>query len=390
MDIGMRENYISSLNPQLSSGDFMNANNARPIPQIRGSIPDFILVPYTGGNLYIKGDIAIGKYLDGEWLEERAKPALERYAKDILSHDKSVYFRFGNIELKNKQQFTFGVIHKTQWGGVLYKIDNQTNTYNPIAQPQNLNAFLRMFVAKEGSGGASGADQAYVSGSQWGAYIFKYDYKLKNESRISAYIQHFFEDGTGMVFENYPDNLYGLEFQTSEKSLVSGVVFEYIYTKQQTGTIHLGDIGDDHNIRPTDKGGNDNYYNNVDYVQGPSHFGYSLGTPLFLPPVYNTDGSVNFKGNRIIAFHLGVEGYIFPELQYRLLMTTGKNWGRYYVPFSSIQNGFASQLEIIYDCPKIEDFSIRLSGGLDTGDFFGGNTFGGSITLSKKGIISKK
>ena len=207
---------------------------------------------------------------------------------------------------------------------------------------------------------------------------------------MSAYIQHFFEDGTGMVFENYPDNLYGLEFQTSQKSLVSGVVLEYIYTKQQTGTIHLGDIGDDHNIRPSDKGGNDNYYNNVDYVQGPSHFGYSYGTPLFLPPIYNTDGSVNFKGNRIIAFHAGIEGYICPELQYRLLMTTGQNWGRYYVPFSSVKKGFASQLELIYAYPKTEDFSIRLSLGVDSGEFFGGNTFGGSVTLSKKGIISKK
>ena len=391
LDIGSREDYVSLLNPFLSSGDFIHSNNARPIPQVKLSIPQFLLVPYTKGNMYIKGDFALGYYLDSKWLEDKAKPYNQSYVKDILSHTKSLYFRFGDIETKNKMQFTFGVQHAAQWGGKLYKytyIDNKWQ-YNIINQPQGLGDLARVLIAKEGSEGSSPADRAYVAGSHLGTYLFKYDYKLKNH-QMSAYIHHFFEDGTGMLFENYPDNLYGLEFRSSQKSLLSGVVFEYLYSKQQTGPIHLGALGADHNIRPRDKGGNDNYYNNTDYVQGPSHFGKTLGTSLFLSPEYNTLGNVNFEGSRVIAFHLGLEGYVRPELQYRLLLTTGQNWGRYYVPFTEVRKGFASQLELIYDYPKVEDLTVKLSLGYDNGRFFGGNTFGGGITLSKTGIIRAK
>ncbi|GHT77640.1 hypothetical protein AGMMS50262_19190 [Bacteroidia bacterium] len=386
LSVGSQEEYTSLLNAELSSGDFVQSNHARPVPKIKLALHDFYTVPYTRGILSIKGDFSVGYYLDGQWQEDRALPAKQPYTKNILSHDKSLSFRFGNIE-KNRQQFIMQVQHAAQWGGVLYYYQNAE--YTVQHQPQGLDDLFRVAVAKEGSASASGADRAYVAGSNWGAYVFKYDYRLKNNDRLSVYIDHFFEDGSGMVFKNYPDNLYGLEFSTTRRSLVSGIVLEYIYTKQQGGAVGntLGLTGKNATELFQKGNGNDNYYNNVDYVTGPSYFGYTMGTPLFLPPVYNTDGSLNFKGIRISTFHFGLEGYVCPVLQYRLLLTAGKNWGRYYVPFRSVKKGFASQLELIYNCPKIDGFSIRLSGGYDKGEFFGGDTFGGSITLNKRGVI---
>ncbi|MDR1526950.1 MAG: capsule assembly Wzi family protein [Dysgonamonadaceae bacterium] len=389
LDMGSREDYLSLLNPRLSSGDIMNSNHARPHPQIRGSLADFLLVPYTKQNVYLKADFSIGGYLDGKWLENRAYPTLHNYAKNVLSHSKSLYFRFGNIETQHRQQFTFGFAHKAQWGGVLVQEDyQQPGTFIIYDQPQNPDAFIRMLIAKEGSPKASPSDQAFVSGSHWGAYLLKYDYKLKNNQYIHAYIQHPFEDGTGMILQNYPDNLYGLEWRSQQRAWVSGVVLEYIYTKQQTGPIHLGNLGLDQNLGNVIKGGNDNYYNNVDYVQGPSYFGKTQGTPLFLSPEYNTDGSLNFKGNRIQALHLGIEGYLHPYLQYRVLLTSGQNWGKYYQPFTYVHTGFASHLEFLYTFPKNSGWQARLETGYDTGDFFGGTTFGASITLTKRGLAS--
>jgi hypothetical protein len=150
-------------------------------------------------------------------------------------------------------------------------------------------------------------------------------------------------------------------------------------------------MDDEHRDKLMKKGnGNDNYYYNADYSQGPSHFGKTLGTPLFLSPEYNADGMISFKSNRIIAFHLGLEGYLYPTLQYRLLLTTGQSWGRYREPFTAVKKGFASQLELIYNPTQIKDLEAKLSLGYDNDEFFGGDTFGGGITLIKRGIIYSK
>lgn len=393
LDIGSREDYISFLNPYLSSGDFMHSNNARPIPQIKISLPDFLLVPYTQGNMYIKGHFSLGYLLDGEWQEDIARPAIQNYTQDEFSHTKSIYFRLGNMERKDQMQFTIGMEHFAKWGGELYqyRVLNNEVGYKIIKQPAGLADLFRVMVAQEGSASSSDADNAYVAGSQWGAYLLKYDYRLKNQSSLSLYMQHFFDDGSGMVFENYRDNLLGIEFQSHRKNLLSGAVFEYIYTKHQTGPIHHNLAMDEEHQHLMSKGnGNDNYYNNTDYISGPSHFGKSLGTPLFLSPEYNKDGCVNFKSNRIIAFLLGLEGYLTSYLQYRLLLTAGQTWGRYYVPFTEVKKGFASQLELTCHVPKVEAFDITLAIGYDNGPFYGGNTLGAGITLTKQGSVFKK
>ena len=403
LNIGAKEDYISLLNPYLSSGDLCSSNNARPLPEIKGSIPEFIVVPYTKGNMSIKGHFALGYYLDGEWQEEAARPPQEvtsnnlrryDYTKNILSHHKSIYFRFGNIETKNKLQFTLGFAHHAQWGGELYKYRYVQETgqweYTVQNQPQGIDDLFRVMIAKEGSESSSGADAAYVAGSSIGAYLFKFDYRLKNNDILSLYKQHFFEDGSGLAFENYRDGLYGFEYKTKKKSALSGAVFEYIYTKYQGGPIHLQMLPEYDPGFPNRADGNDSYYNNCDYVQGNSYFGRTKGTPLFLSPEYNKDGNINFKNSRIISFHLGLEGYLHSTLRYRLLATTGQGWGLYYHPFTSVKKGVASGLDFIYSFPKIQDLDLKLSLGFNQGEFFSSDTFGGGITITKRGAIFKK
>ncbi|MDR2474743.1 MAG: capsule assembly Wzi family protein [Bacteroidales bacterium] len=391
---GSKEDYTSLLDKQLSSGDFVAANNARPIPKIQISIPEFVLVPYTKGNFYIKGHFSVGKFMDGNLIESKALPLNRPYIYNQLEHGKAIYFRFGNID-KNSRQFTFGVNHQAQWGGVIhrYVMKNNNGTYEPgydiVKQPSTISDFLRTFVAKEGGSEASLTDKQFVAGSHIGAYLFRYDHKLNNGRQLSAYIHHFFEDGSGMVFENYPDNLYGIQYKSGGKHLLSNAVLEFIYTKQQSGAIHYNAIKDEAHSHLKGNG-NDNYYNNVDYIQGPSYFGRTMGTPLFLSPEYNTDGHVNFKGSRIIAFHAGFEGFFTPDLSYRLLATTGQNWGRFYVPFTSIHDGVATNLDIMYNCPKMNGWEFKLSTGYNAGAFFGSDTFGAGITVTKRGTVFSK
>ena len=144
--------------------------------------------------MYLKGDFAVGYYLDSRWKENTASPYHQDYTKDILSHHKSVYFRFGNIAGRNRMQFTFGMDHVTQWGGKLYTYRhvNGQKQYAVTDQPQGIDDFFRVVIAKEGSSKASSADNAYVSGSQWGAYLFRFDCKLTDKNQFSIYTNHFF------------------------------------------------------------------------------------------------------------------------------------------------------------------------------------------------------
>ena len=392
LNIGAKEDYVSLLNPYLSSGDFDMSNNAKPLPEIKVSIPHFIYVPYTKGNMYIKGDFAIGRYMDGNWQENFARPYLYSYTKDVFAHHKSVYFRFGNIEDKNKLQFTFGLDHQAQYGGTLYRCRYywapDRNEYIVSGQPQGITDLFRVIIAKEGSELSSLGDQLYVAGSSIGAYLFKFDYKLKNNNTISIYKQHFFDDGSGLAFENYRDGLYGIEYKTKSKSLLSGWVFEYIYTKNQTGPIHFNlEMDSEHYYLRSKGNGNDDYYNNGDYIQGHSHYGRTKGTPLFLSPEYNRDGRLNFTSSRIIAFHLGIEGYLHSSLQYRLLITNGKTWGIYYVPFDHVKTGVASELDLIYSFPKINGLNLKLSFAFNKGEFFSNDSFGGGISVLKRGVL---
>jgi len=389
LNIGAKEDYSSIYDEYLSSGDFDKSNNTRPHPEVKFSLPDFILLPYTNDNLYLRADFSMGKFMDGDWQEDFARPYNRHYTKDVLSHNKSVYFRWGNTKkTDNKWQLTAGIDHQAQWGGKLYRYNAETNEYDVHKQPQDFDGLFRVLTVKEGGEKASGADQAFVAGSHVGSYHLKFDYKLKNMSHISAYIQHFFEDGSGMALKNYQDMLLGVQYKSGKKQLLSNVLFEYVYTKNQTGPIHFNlGLDDDHKNLHSKGTGNDDYYNNYDYVQGRSYYGRSLGTALFLSPEYNEDGRLNFKSNRIVSFHLGLEGYFSQDLGYRLLATTGQSWGRYYVPYLSVHDGFASNLDLMYSCPKAKGLDLKLSVGYNTGDFFGDDAFGAGITITKRGVI---
>jgi len=388
LNIGSKEDYTSILDQNLSSGDFDLSNNARPHPEVKLSFPDFVLIPKTKGRLYVKGDFAVGKFMDGDWQEETARPYNQQYTKDVLSHHKSVYFRLGNIENKDKFQIIAGLDHHAQWGGSIFYFEGMTQDYTEQKQPKGLDDFFRVVVAKEGSSNASVSDRAFVSGSQVGSYHLRFDYKLKNADKLSVYTQHFFEDGSGMAFKNYRDMLLGFQYKSAKRQLLSNALFEYVYTKNQSGPIHFNlELDDEHKHLHSKGTGNDDYYNNADYKQGRSYYGRTLGTALFLSPEFNESGRLYFESNRIISLHMGLEGYFCSNLGYRLLATTGQTWGRYYVPFIEVRDGFASNLDLMYNCSRIQGLDLKVSLGYNTGDFFGDSAFGGGITITKRGII---
>ena len=70
LSVGMKERTSPLLNDKLGSGDYVQSNNARPVPQIRAGFVDFQDIPFTNGWVQIQGEIAYGKYMQNGWLED--------------------------------------------------------------------------------------------------------------------------------------------------------------------------------------------------------------------------------------------------------------------------------------------------------------------------------
>lgn len=378
--IGPKEYYKSLLNERLSTGDYVLSNNARPIPEMNIGLKDFVPVPLTGNKLLFRGDFAVGKLFDGNYIENIAKPSGTTYMSGIYNHHKSMFLRVGDLNAGNKFRFTLALEHYVLFGGHGFVAGEEMNS------KVNLSTFWKsIFVGREKSGEVQ---YRYAEGSHTGAYTLKLDYQTKNKDLFSIYWHHLIEDGSSAGPQSIRDMLLGLEYKSNAKNLISGAVLEYMYTKNQSGSVHFNITMDEAHQHLVSKGnGMDDYYNNYQYAQGPSYFGRSVGTPLFLSPEYNTDGTINFKSNRIIAFHGAMEGYLKGNLYYRLRATYGETWGRYSIPFLSMRDGLASSLDLRYACPKTKGLELKLTLAMNTGRFFDDNSFGTGISIVKRGVI---
>jgi hypothetical protein len=362
LGIGSKEEYQSNLvDPKLSSGDMVYSNNVRPNPEVKISIPTYTAIPLTKKLLYFKGDFAVGKFLDGDYQEKTAAISKRDYVKDVLSHRKSLFLRVGNVELKeNGIQAILGFNHQTQWGGERYYVSQQKFS----KYPQSISDFGRSAFPTIDT----------RNGVHLASYNFRLDYgKGYGDELYSIYWQHLATGEADLRLQNSPDMLLGLQYKSLHPKLLSGFVFEYIYTKQQRSPKrwYLGS----------------NYYDQSYYPQGRSYFGRTIGNPLLLSPEYNEDGYLGFRSNRIFALHSGIEGHLSDKFQYGLLATYGESYGTYNVPYSSIKSGVASALDITYSCPRFPGLSVKCSLAFNGGGFFGSNAFGGGVSIKKTGKL---
>lgn len=125
------------------------------------------------------------------------------------------------------------------------------------------------------------------------------------------------------------DWMLGFEYNYKPDSWLNDFVFEYLYTKYQSGPIYH-----DHTAAIADHlGGKDNFYNHSFYASY-QHWGQVMGNPLYRSPIYNTDGTLDVKDNRFVAFHLGLGGHPNDYLRWRMLATWQEGWGTYDIPYT--------------------------------------------------------
>ena len=112
-----------------------------------------------------------------------------------------------------------------------------------------------------------------------------------------------------------------------------------------------------------------------------------IGSPLATSPVYNEKHLLQSPNNRVEAFHLGIEGEPFEQLQYRLLLTKSNNWGTYFTPFLDIKENLAGLVELTYTPMWLKGWSATASFAFDDGDLYGNNN-GAMLSIRKCGLFN--
>lgn len=295
--------HTGRVNGSLSMGSLAISPNASPIPKIKFGIPEFSPVPLTNGFIEVKGAIAHG------WFEEN------RIVEKAWLHEKSAYIRFGG-------DFIFkpyaGLIHQATWAG-------ETDIRGDIGD--SWADFTNVFFALSGTEDAPESDQIYKQGDHRGIWDFGFDLNLAF-ANLRVYRQFIYNDKDGLKLQNPNDGLLGvsIEFRDDKTPIISGLLWEYLYTKDQSGSLCPRNQRDD-------VGGCDDYYNNSFYRSGWTYLQKTIGNPLLLPVtapgIEQPAFDAGITNNRIVAHHFGIEGSISSTLHYKLLGTWSRNYGVY-------------------------------------------------------------
>lgn len=382
LSVGSKERYGFPLEKshELSSGMMVEGPNARPVPQVRGEIKEYLAIPGTKDWLAFKGHIAYGAFTDGNW-QENFTGANKNYAKKILYHSKSLMFRLGNKE-KFPLEFEFGLLMATQFSGDQYQKQSDGSSKLITDMPDGLSAFWKAFFPQAGGSDTPEGEQVNVEGNMLGSWNFALSYYL-NDWKFRAYLEHYFEDHSQMFWQygRWKDGHIGIEITPPRNRWISQILWEGLCSKDATGPIlYDGFWGSFEDVQMS---GGDEYYNHYIY-QAWQHWGYGMGNPLFPSPVYNQDRSITFKSNRNRANHLGIAGDPADEWKYRMLVSFSRYWGTYSAPLDKQRKQFSSLYEVTYQPEWAKGWSVSAALGLDRGNYLGNST-GGMVTLKKTG-----
>ena len=379
LTVGAKEYPLELKNQELSSGSQTLGINARPVPQVRLALPDYWTIPGTHNWLALKGHIAYGKTTDDGWQKDFKSPQ-SRYTEGTLYHSKAGYLKIGPGNLTAE----LGLEMACQFGGTSHIFEDGVEKV--YENESGLKAFKNALIP--GGTDATDGDFKNVEGNQLGSWVVRLNYD-QPKWNLGVYADQFFEDNSMMFhlnksgdkyfFYDFKDWLLGAELQLKEVSWMHHIVLEYLYTKYQAGPVYH-DYTSHVNYQIS---GRDNYYNHHLYT-GWQHWGQVLGNPLYLSPLYNTDGHIEVEHNRFVAWHLGFSGSPCSRLHYRVLASWQKSYGSYYyLPAHPLEN-LSCMAEAAY--ALADGWSIK---GALAGDFgkLRGDNFGLQLSVVKSGII---
>lgn len=371
LDLGMIHPQEEFNGVSAQNGDILLSGNTRAMPGYNLN-SDYISIPFTQNILSLKFNLSDYTMIDN------------RYVDKTRLHHKSLYVK---ITPWHRVDLIGGMEHWAQWAGD-----------SPIygKQPHSFRDYVKVFCAQHGGEGASLSDSMNVLGNHIGREYFRINYRTDNFT-ISCYHDIPFEDGSGRRFQNFPDGTYGIYYGAkNKKQWISDVMYEFFYTKSQSGAHHDRPATDEekanqdihnHYYGRIILGGNDNYFNNSEYRSGWTYYGRTIGTPFLTPKAPDTDGiTLGVFNNRVLAHYLGIQGYICKKLPYKVRLSYSLNYGSHSVPLENRPPQFSFGMETGIVRNTRLPFQIDLGIYGDYGKLYSNNT-GVTLTISRNGML---
>lgn len=377
--VGKKEFGDEVVTSDLSSGGLTYAGNAQPIPQIRAGIFDYADFWGCKGWFAIKGHIAYGKFTDSTWVKDWVVSHDRHFAINTFYCSRAIYFRGGNAD-KFPLVGELGLEMGSVFGGDSYFWNG--DGYSIQKNPKSWKAWVKALIPMHGGADTGWGEQNNVEGNFLGNWAMSLRWEDPSGWMVKLYYEHFFEDHS-MLFFDYPwkDGLYGVEARLPKNPVVSEALFECLYSRDQSGAVYW-----DHvpalNVQISER---DNYYNHYFY-NGWQNWGYGIGNPLTISPIYNKDHMMYFKSTRNLCFNVGIKGEPTPQVGYRIKASTIKSWGTYGRPYRDTKHDFSMLAEVSWHPATLRGWEGKLGFGLDRGDLIG-NNIGAAITISKTGYL---
>lgn len=341
-----------------SNGNIAHSRNARPWPKIRISTAGFRPLPFT------RNRFSFSACYDEGLLDDN------RYVRNTHIHHKSFYLQ---SRPGNGWTLQTGIEHFVMWGGI-------SPDENIGEMPKNLRAYLRYITTSKGNENFPETDRLNVAGNQSGTWQFFLS-KETGKGIAEFHISHPFEDYSGFVWRNWPDNLTGISIRSKNRNArLTRILYEFTHTAHQG---HSGGLTRWNPVTQTmERQEFDNYYNHGIYRSGATYHGLAWVSPLFVPEFSNNGISKGFASNRFRAHHIGACGNVAENIVWKSMFTLASHRGTHAQPFVKSQKQYSALVAVQYNGPKIP-FMVDISVAADHGSFTG-KTSAARIALTKK------
>ena len=319
-----------------------------------------------------------GKMMDSGFKRKEFNYNYGDLSQNLCYNYKRCYFRTN----PNKNFYiTIGMQAAGMFAGSMFKYKDGL-IYNRMDRGFKFADVFQMIFPREGG-------ENYYTGSHLGSWDFKADYVLRDGSRLSAYFEWPWEDGSGIGRMNGWDGLWGLQYDFVRKGPVSRIVVEYLDFTNQSGPLHYAP--GDNAINPVtgQAEGADDYYNNA-YYGAYANYGMSIGTPFLISPIYNANGDLSFLHNRARGFHVALEGSPTKLVSFSAKagyeLAGGKGPIPAYRKLHSVSGMLSVKAYLFKKIPRLET-SVKIA--FDQGTLRG-NNFGGQLKITYRGLYNIK
>lgn len=359
---GIKQHKSKMLTEGLTSGDLTESANPSAMPEVRAGFVDFQNIPFTNGWVQINGEVSYGWFTDGGWWRNHFN-----YYDGHLTSGSVRSYRYLYLRTKPTQPFsvTVGAQCATVFGGTRRRyVDGQL--HSTTVHSKKFSDYVEAFLPTSDK-------EDFRLGNTLGSWDLSARYALRNGTKLRAYFQWPWEDGSGIGRRNGFDGLWGLEYTAPASGWVDGAVVEYLDFTNQSGPLHWAP-GDHPGTDLTGScTGADDYYNNV-YYNSYAFYGMAMGSPMFRSPVFNTDGNPQFLATRMRGFHLALCGTPIERLSYRVMAGYRRAWGNGYLSFPKPVHATSFMAEACYSIASLRGLNVKLALALDHGRLTGNNS----------------